>query len=163
MITLKIAKLIKKARFTTVRIAWDWGLEQRGVVKEALKNLHKAGYWYKNISIFMIYNWDYPFLILEEKREICRKWNVQITDCRFRPLDQLYDEYNPRKIQTNLDYHIHYNWTDKQVKIFRHKVREQNICVRFGFQNLQHYYEWIRNKKKVKPLVNNGLFNWLKK
>lgn len=163
LITPEIAKLIKKARFSAVRISWDWGLGQKPVVHKALEYLNEAGYHYKNISLFMIYNWEIPFEVLEKKREICWRWNVQITDCRYRPLDQLYDNYNPRRHQTGADYFIHPKWTDEQVKTFRRRVREQNICIRFGFQNIQHYKDWIRYRKKTKPLVNRRLFNLDKK
>lgn len=158
LITPEIAKLIKKARFSAVRISWDWGLEQKPVVRKALEYLNEAGYHYKNISLFMLYNWKIPFEVLERKRKICWRWNVQITDCRYRPLDQLYDNYAPRRHQTEADYFIHPRWTDEQVKTFRRRVREQNICIRFGFQNIQHYKDWIRYRKKTKPLVNRGLF-----
>lgn len=159
LITPKIAKLIKKARFSAVRISWDWGLEQKPVVRRALECLNDAGYPYKRMSVFMLYNWKIPFEALEQKRRICWEWNVQITDCRYRPLDQLHDNYNPRRCQTGADYFIHPGWTDEQIKTFRRRVREQNICVRFGFQDIQHYKDWIKHRRKTKPLVNRGLFN----
>ena len=70
---------------------------------------------------------------MKKKLDQCKKWGVQIADCRFRPLDQTFDNYNPRRKQTNSDYHIHPNWTDTQIKLFRRKVREQNIVIRHGF------------------------------
>lgn len=159
LITSELAKLIKKARFSAVRISWDWGLEQGPVVRRALERLNDVGYHYKNTSVFMLYNWRIPFEILERKREICWKWNVQITDCRYRPLDQLYDNYSPRRCQTSADYYIHPKWTDERIKTFRRRVREQNICIRFGFQDIQHYKNWIRYRKRTKPLINDGLFS----
>jgi len=30
-----------------------------------------------------------------KKIDMCEKWGVQITDCRYRPLDIDYDDYNP--------------------------------------------------------------------
>ena len=68
-----------------------------------------------------------------KKLEQCKRWGVQIADCRYRPLNQTFDNYNPRKRQTNKDYYIHHKWTDRQIKLFRKKVRQQNIMIRHGF------------------------------
>lgn len=84
----------------------------------------------------MLYNWDLSFEEMERKRIKCWEWKVQISDCRYRPLDQIVDEYKPlKKDQTNSDYHIHSEsgWTDALVKQFRKNVRQQNICVRHRF------------------------------
>ena len=84
----------------------------------------------------MVYNWELPYKEMEKKRIKCWNWQVQISDCRFRPLDQTYDRYNPRKTgQTNDDYHIHEEsgWSDELVKQFRRNIRGQNICIRHGF------------------------------
>ena len=73
---------------------------------------------------------------MERKRIQCYNWGVQIADCRYRPLDQTFDEYNPRKVgQTEADYHIHSSagWTDARVKQFRKNIRRTNICTRHGF------------------------------
>lgn len=79
------------------------------------------------------FNWKIPFLEMEKKRLKCWKWKVQITDCRYRPINQLYDYFNARISQTSKDYYIHPNWTDAKVKQFRRNVRKQNICARHGF------------------------------
>jgi len=42
----------------------------------------------------MIYNWSFDYEELEAKREKCFEWNVQIADCRYRPLNQTFDNYN---------------------------------------------------------------------
>ena len=70
---------------------------------------------------------------MEEKRIACWDMKVQIADCRYRPLNQLFDDYNPyRKSQTSEDYYIHQKsgWTDGFVKQFRKNVRVQNIAIR---------------------------------
>jgi len=76
-----------------------------------------------------------------------------------RPLDQLYDNYDPHLPQTGADYYIHPGWTDERVKAFRRSVRKQNICVRFGFQDIRHYKDWLKHHRKTRPLVNGGLFS----
>ena len=129
------------------RIAWDGPLAQYKEIKRQLDLLVEAGYSNRDIFIFMIYNWQIGFSEMDKKRRKCWEWKVQIADCRFRPLDQLHDNYKPRKAQTNNAYYIHENWTDELVKRFRKNVRAQNICVRMGF------------KKYIKTMENMGRRN----
>ena len=126
-----LAFLLKKARFICPRIAWDNWLSEEQVVKKAIELLIKSGYERKNIVVFMIYNYDLPFSKMEYKRKQCANWGVQISDCRFRPLNAIYDNYNPRKSQTSNDYYIHSNWSDNLIKEFRRRVRGQNIMNRY--------------------------------
>ena len=154
LITQEDAILLKKARFKNIRISWDHNLKQKGAVKQALSYLIKAGFNSKSVGVFMIYNWDYPFKLLEKKRKICFKWNVQIFACRFRPLNQLYDNYKPRAEQTSKDYFIHQNWSDKQIKQFTKNIRRQNIMIRFNFRTEEQMDEWINNKRKTDTLLN---------
>ncbi len=131
-----LGKMLKEAGFRSPRIAWDWGYEDKKSIRKQLDILVKAGYPSKEIEVFFLYNWDIPFEEMEKKRIQCYRWGVQIADCRFRPLDQTFDEYNPRiRGQTNADYHIHESagWTDDLVKQFRMNVRRTNICIRHGF------------------------------
>ena len=127
-----LAKLIKEAGFKSPKIAWDWGIEQADLIKKQIDILIDGGYKNKDISVFMIYNWDIDYLEMEEKRVKCFEWGVQIMDCRYRPLDQTFDEYSSykHKGQTSDDYHINPNWTDEEVRAFRRNVRRHNICVR---------------------------------
>ena len=158
LITQEDAILLKKARFRSIRISWDHGMEQIPDVKRALSYLQKAGFPSKQIGIFMIYNWDNPFKLMEQKRLICKEWNAQIFDCRYRPLDQLYDNYNPRaKSQTEEDYYIHPEWTDKQIRQFRRNVRRQNIVIRFNFRSEHQMDEWLRSKRKTGKLLNRKI------
>lgn len=87
----------------------------------------------------MIYNWDIPFDEMEQKRLKCWEWKIQISDCRYRPLDQKYDEYSGQKYkygQTSEDYYIHKEggWTDQKIRTFRKHIRQQNICIRLGIK-----------------------------
>jgi len=116
-------------------------------VKKALDLLTEAGYKSKDVFIFMLYNWEIPFEEMEQKRIKCWEWKVQIADCRYRPLNQIYDNYNPTKLQTNRDYYIHPKWTDKEVKQFRRNVRRQNICVRYSLL----YYSRTLEKRLLSP------------
>ena len=131
-----LGRLLKQAGFRYPRIAWDWRYKDHPQIRRQISILTKAGYNSKDISIFVLYNWEVPFREMEKKRIKCWAWRVQIADCRYRPLTQTYDHYNPRKIdQNSCEYYIHSKagWTDELVKQFRKNVRRQNICIRHGF------------------------------
>jgi len=147
LLTPKLAELIKKARFQYPKIAWDGPYSEHRNVKKQLDMLIDAGYSRRDISIFTIYNWDYDFREMEKKRLKCWEWRVQISDCRYKPLDQTYDNYSPKRVQTGEDYFMHPKWTDAEVKQFRKNVRRQNICVRMGFNIHDNSLE--RKKKSI--------------
>jgi hypothetical protein len=148
LLTPKLAKLIKKAHFQYPKIAWDGSYSEHKNIKKQLDMLIDAGYSHKDISVFMIYNWDQDFREMEKKRLKCWEWKVQISDCRYRPLDQTYDNYNPKRAQTNRDYFVHPKWTDAEIKQFRKNVRRQNICVRMGADIYDKSLEQ-KNKKRL--------------
>lgn len=142
-----LAKLMKEANFKDPKIAWDGPLKTFKNRKKEIDILIEAGYKFKEISIFMLYNHDLSYNEMEEKRVKCFDWGVQIMDCRFRPLDRLDDNYNPyaRKPQTNSDYHINPNWTDEEVRQFRRNVRRHNICIRHDMK----YHSNKAERKKI--------------
>ncbi|RLI52498.1 MAG: Fe-S oxidoreductase [Candidatus Thorarchaeota archaeon] len=127
-----LARMLREAGFKDPRIAWDWGMSQEGSIKRQIDLLREAGYQSKDIFVFMLYNWGIPFEEMERKRIKCFEWKVQIADCRYRPLNQTYDEYRPGKKNQLRGYYVHTKkgWTDALVKQFRRNVRRQNICVR---------------------------------
>jgi hypothetical protein len=70
-------------------------------------------------------------------------------------LNQTFDNYDPKKPQTNEDYYIHPKWTDLEVKKFRKNVRRQNICVRMEmpfYSKLLEHKKMKYNIKKLKKL-----------
>ena len=126
-----LVEMLKKARFSNIRIAWDFDYEQYERVYNWIKLLRAAGYNDRTIFVFMIYNWKYDYDYMELKREKCFNWRIQIADCRYRPLNATYDNYNGNiQNQSIDDYYIHPNWTDHEVKLFRGNVRKHNICIR---------------------------------
>ncbi len=156
ILTKELAERIKRARFLNPRIAWDNSFEEYKHIERQISYLVDAGYNPKDIYIFMVYNYEIPFEIMEEKRKKCFEWGVQIADCRYRPLNQTYDNYNPyMSEQTDKDYFIHSGWTDKQIRWFRTNIRKQNICIRHGFP----FYSKILEHKKI----DNGLIKKIKK
>lgn len=150
-----LAEMIKKASFHYPRIAWDRGYEQHHEVKEQLDLLIDAGYRSKDLFVFMLYNWDIPFGEMERKRLKCWEWQVQIADCRYRPLNKIYDGYDSKKRkQTGREYHIQKEsgWTDKLIRTFRSNVRKQNICLR---QNTKYYSADMERKRISKNLTGD--------
>lgn len=132
----ELAKLLRKARFQNIRIAWDNSFSDYLSIKKQIKFLTAAGYKAKDISVFMVYNFDIPYEEMRRKLNYCKRLGVQITDCRYRPLESVEDNYNPQKIegQTEKDYYIHSKagWTDQKVRTFRKMVREHNIWIRYA-------------------------------
>lgn len=145
-----LAKFLKKAGFINPRIAWDYSYKDWRNIKKQIDILISAGFRSKQIFVFMLYNFDIDFEELEKKRIKCWEWKVQIADCRYRPLNQIFDNYNPQaKEQTKEDYYIHHNWTDAQIRQFRRNVRRHNMCVR---QDIRFYSRTLENKKVDKKL-----------
>lgn len=145
-----LAKLIKDARFISPRIAWDHGYKEWRNIKKQIDILVNAGYKSNDIFIFMLYNWDMPFIEMERKRIKCWKWKVQISDCRYRPLTQYFDKYKLKSSDVKENYHIHNNWRDEEIKQFRKNVRRHNICVR---QELNYYSRSLELKSIDKKLT----------
>ncbi len=90
----------------------------------------------KDVSVFMIYNFNVSYENMLEKIKFCKKWGVQIADCRYRPLNLDYDEYNPHLKGEQLlgSYYIHElaGWTDQKIRDFRRRVRIHNIWIRYA-------------------------------
>ncbi len=152
-----LANMLKKAGFRYPRIAWDGKYDDHIKIKRQIDLLKNSGFKNEDMYVFMLYNWDISFEEMEEKRMKCWSWKVQISDCRYRPLNQTYDDYKstaPYKIQTSQDYFIHEKWTDMLVKQFRKNVRRQNICIR------QHkpFYSKILERKRVPKQVNKAIY-----
>lgn len=147
----ELGQMIKDAGFQNPRIAWDYSFSDADNILKQIKILEEAGYRRKSISIYMIFNWDIPFNEMEKKRAKCFEWGVQITDCRYRPIDITSDNYNPhKKSQTNEDYYIHPLWTDEQNRMFRRHVRRTNIAIR---QDTNFYSYKVETKKFSKDMI----------
>lgn len=133
----ELAQLLKEARFQNVRIAWDNSVSDAPSIKKQIDSLTDAGYKAKDISVFMIYNFNLSHEDMIRKLIYCKKWGVQITDCRYRPLDYTKDDFKPHKFkegQMDDEYYIHKKagWTDRKIRDFRKKVREHNIWIRYA-------------------------------
>ncbi|QAT16668.1 radical SAM domain protein [Candidatus Velamenicoccus archaeovorus] len=154
LLTSEVAKLLKQARFLNPRIAWDHGYSQKKMIKKQIDMLVAAGYPRKEIYIFMIYNFEQDYHEMVKKLNQCQRWGVQIADCRYRPLNQISEHYNPRKRQMSDEYYIHPRWTDRQIKLFRRRVRRQNIKVRHGFSFYSKKLERLGARKKRAELMS---------
>jgi len=152
----RLARMLRLAGFRYPRIAWDWKYDEHPEIERQIGLLVGAGYPKKDIYVFMLYNWEVPFEEMEMKRVECWHWGVQIADCRYRPLNQLHDNYDARQsMQTSKDYYIHSEtgWNDTLVKQFRKNVRRQNICVRHGFPFYSAPFEHKRFGREIMKRV----------
>ena len=152
----RLAELLKNAGFRNPRIAWDGPRKDYKKIGRAIEILASNGFPIKEISVFVLYNWDLSFDEMEQKRIQCWQWGVQVADCRNRPLNQLFDNYRPRLRQTSKDYYIHEiaGWTDALVKQFRKNVREHNICVRQDYPVYAGKFERMQVDKELIAFVN---------
>ena len=151
-----LASLLKEANFKDPKIAWDGPFRQHKKRKEEIDVLVDAGYNPKEIAVFMLYNHELSYNELEKKRAICFEWGVQISDCRFRPLDRLTDGYNPHKrTQERGEYYIHENWTDQEVRQFRRNVRRHNICIRHNMAYHSRQAEIKKISKEESMMIRN--------
>ena len=144
----RLAKMLKDAGFKNPKIAWDYGVKQAPKIKEQIDLHIDAGFTAKEISVFMIYNYEPAYEEMEQKRVKCAEWGVQITDCRYRPLDATDDNYSSfKRNQTSEDYYIHEEcgWTDTKVRKFRRNIRRHNICMRHEVD----YHSTILERKQV--------------
>lgn len=120
-----IANALKRNRFKRIRIAWDWTLKDQYMMKDSLKMLLKAGYRSDEIMVFMICNWKITYEENLKKLDFLKVWKVKACDC-------YYNNQTAPNIQP-------IDWTDKEIKSFRKKVREHNLLVRFGiFPNIKN-------------------------
>jgi hypothetical protein len=149
LLNQELANGLKSAKFIHPRIAWDGKYVLKDNISDQIQYLINAGYDRKELSVFMLYNWDLCFDVMINKVKCCIDWKVQIADCRLRPINlDKQDGYNPRKIhgQNKDDYYIHDNWKDWQVRLFRKIVRKANIMTRMNWNNMQ-YSQWMRHQK----------------
>lgn len=141
-----LAKWLKDSGFVYPKIAWDYSYKTWRKREEEINILKNVGYRHQDISVFFLINHDLGFEEMERKRLKCWEWGVQVTPCRFRPLDALYDNFNGRrKNQTSDDYYIHPNWTDAEIKQFNRNVRRHNMCLRFRTK----YYSYTVEHKRL--------------
>lgn len=132
LLTADLARMLKAARFRNPRIAWDGEVDDASTIREQVELLKQAGYAPRDISVFMIYNFDVLPEDMNLKAEYCFDWGVQVADCRYRPLDLFSDGYRPlARSQEDSDYYVHLGWTDADVRGFRRTVRTNNICLRY--------------------------------
>lgn len=141
-----LSNLLKQAGFRNIKIAWDGDLELYEDIKNCVKILNNSGFRRVDIGVYMLSNYELPYNILEQKRIKCYEMGVTIINCRYIPLNSLYDGYNPyKKEQTENEYYIHKNWSDLEVRTFARNVRKTNQTVKFQ----RTYYTKFFEKKKV--------------
>ena len=117
-LTQEIADQLKRSRFQRIRLAWDWGYDDQLKIKDAIEKLVKAGYRRKELMVFMVCNWRIPYDVNCQKLDLCKVWNVKVSDCYFD--GQVFPNVIPRF------------WTDQENKSFRRQVRRHNRMVLFG-------------------------------
>lgn len=110
------SKALKRNRFVNIRLAWDFGYVLESKITQTIKWLIKVGYRSKDISVFMLTNWEIPYEECIKKLEILWKLKVKINDCCW-----------------NCSYRspIPAYWTLEEIKKFRKCARKHNHLVLF--------------------------------
>ena len=148
-----LAEMLWEAGFRYPKIAWDGDVKSWRKREEEIDILEEGGFRRADTSVFMLLNYEQPYSELEFKRMYCWYWGVQVTNCRYRPLDQLNDNFKgKRKNQTIAEYYIHPNWTDSEIKQFNRNVRRHNMSIRFRakFHSPSIEYKKLPLKKQQK-------------
>ena len=126
-LTREIADALKQNRFIRMRLAWDWEYSRQWKIKRTVDMLLKAGYARKELMVFMICNWKIPLAECMKKLNLCKYWNVKVSDCYFD--GQVMPNVKPLF------------WSAEQLKEFRHEVRKHNQMVLFGLDPELHEME----------------------
>jgi hypothetical protein len=113
-----LAEELKASRFKNIRLAWDFGYRDQFKVRKALKLLMAEGYRSKDLTIFMICNWQISYEECLKKLYLCAIWSVKVADCYF-----------DGQVSPNIE---PIGWTAEQIKDFRKRVRKHNQLVNFG-------------------------------
>ena len=132
-LTPLLAEALKKSRFHKIRLAWDFVYLDQFRIRKALKLLLKAGYSTREITIFMICNWQIPYEECLRKLYLCAIWSVKVADCYF-----------DGQVSPNIE---PIGWTAEQIKDFRKRVRKHNQLVNFGIDPELKKPSWKEAKK----------------
>jgi hypothetical protein len=113
----ELAIALKTSRFKKIRMAWDFSFVLQRKITDAIKLLFKAGYYWKEVTIFVICNWKTTYDDNLKKMDLCKVWNIKMADCYFD--NQLSPNIKP------------IYWSDEQIKDFRKRVRKHNQLINF--------------------------------
>lgn len=116
-LTQELANQLKATRIKKIRLAWDWDYKLNRKIKTSIDMLLKAGYKPNEIMVFIICNWKISYEECLKKMDLCKVWNVQISDC-----------YYDNQTFPNI---IPLFWSYKECKDFRKKSRKHNQLVNF--------------------------------
>lgn len=118
-VTKEIAKLIKKANFKEIILAWNWGYEKEFLSLYDVINLFlKNGYKRNQIGIYIVCNWRISYEECIKKLDVLKIWNVKCFDCYYD--NQTFPNVQP------------IYWTYEELKSFRVKCRTHNQLILFN-------------------------------
>ena len=119
LMSLDIAKLLKKNRFIKPRIAWDLGLNYQYKIRNCLNQLKRGGFNPKEIMVFILSNWRVSYYDCLKKLDLLKIWGVKVGDCYFD--NQLSPNIKP------------IYWLKSDIMDFRTKCRKHNQLIGFGY------------------------------
>jgi hypothetical protein len=113
LITNEIAKLIFKAKFKKIRIAFDRDDEEISC-KRAIHLFKQAGYNPSEIGVFMLYNFNDLFDIVEKRRNLVYDWGAKVIPQRYISIHSLTSDY------------LESNWTEQNCVEFKKNCSKQS-------------------------------------
>ncbi len=134
-LTSTLAEVLKKSRFQKIRLAWDFAYLDQFRIRKALKMLMVTGYRPREMTVFMICNWEISYEECLKKLYLCAIWSVKVADCYFD--GQVSPNIKP------------IGWLPEDIKDFRRRVRKHNQLVNFGIDPELKKPSW----KQVKNLI----------
>lgn len=152
LLTQDIADKMKRTGFNQLRFSWDHE-EQTQSVQNCVNMFTQAGYKPKEMQIFCIINNIESPETIEDRYWKIYKMGAQIHSDRYRPLNQVYDNYDGSKInQTSEDYFINHEhgWTDSINKGMLKLMSQINYVNRHGFLFVEHDFYQNKNINKGK-------------
>lgn len=149
LITLRIAKKLKKLRIKYVRMAYDL-IDYKDKVENAIKKLKEAGYRGRDLFFYTLFNFnDTPEEFLQRHKDIMN-WGVVSYPMRFIPLKAL------KKNQF-----VSKNWTSEELEMIADARRVMGV--RGAFPPYEGLRQKILNAKdfyeafKLRPLIKSKI------
>lgn len=151
---LDIVPLMKQARLSNVRLAWDGGLGMGDMVKQCLEALDSASYNLRNIRCYVLYNHELPYEESCKKLEKLAQWKVGPIHSRFRPIEQLTDGYIPQmRSQPQGSYYIHAGWDDKKIRAFGSVASDISRLARSPVDDIDEVRSYYGKKSMLETLL----------
>ena len=116
----------KGKKYKGIRFAWDGGINHEQLAKDTIEMLVSAGFRRKQIQVFCLTLWKFPYELCEYKRKKLFEWGVKIDDCTWNTSKGILLTEKRKGIAWHNPY-----WTRKEYEQFRRDCRKHNHLINF--------------------------------